>query len=271
MTETWIDKIRTYCQKYNIPIQHLPDTINEPKVIPMIRGKAYEFSVAMTLEELLDPNKWEISKPYMNAQTGLHDIDLQVKHVPTQKSISLECKLAAKGRFRKISESHYKINVKCMRSRTLGASKVKELAPQIGVSPAVLLIHNDQYRFQDFNFVVTSIGNAFYETDQSGIFEWHPSPEGKIFLGKLSEGAVAEKMMQDFAFNSMFITPSRSLAILTENAVRCTRKKCRNKTNCGFVPNYPEMLFNGSPLRVENPWVPLKDCETKFSRFLGVK
>ncbi|MBI4669886.1 MAG: hypothetical protein HY747_12035, partial [Elusimicrobia bacterium] len=193
MPELWIEKIKAYCQKYNIPIQHLPDTINEPKVIPMIRGKAYEFSVAMSLEEILDHKKWEISKPYINAQTGLHDIDLQAKHILTQKSISLECKLAAKGRFRKISNSSYKINVKCMRSRTLGAAKVKELAPQIGVSPAALLVHNDQYRFQDFDFVVTSIGNAFYETDQSGVFEWRPSLEGKAFLGQLSHKSIQEE------------------------------------------------------------------------------
>ncbi len=270
--ESWVDKIKTYCEKYNIPIEHLYDTINEPKVIPMIRGKAYEFSVAIILEDVLNSKIWEISKPYMNAQTGLHDIDVQVKHLPTQKTISLECKLAAKGRFRKVSNSTYKINIKCMRSRTLGESMVKEAAPKIGVYPPVLAVHNDQYWPNEFDFVITSIGNVFYETNsESGVFEWQPSSEDEDFLKKLAQGAAGKgKSLKDFAFHSMYIAPSRSLAISRKNSIVCTRRRCRNKRNCGFIPNYPEIHFGGSPLEVKRPWVPLKICEQELVSFLNI-
>lgn len=228
--ELWVGKIQAYCKKYNIPIEFLPDVINEPKVIPMIRGKAYEFSVAIILEDMLNDKEWEISKPYMNAQTGLHDIDLQIKHCATGKTISLECKLAAKGRFKKVSNSRYKINVKCMRSRTLGKTMVEEIAPKIGVPASVLAVHNDQYRFKDFDFVITSIGNAFYETDVSGIFQWQPSRDAMLFLKTLSQECVKEDgEFQDLAFYSMYIASSRTLAILQENSIICTRRKCRSK------------------------------------------
>ena len=37
----WTEKTRLFCEKYNIPLNFLADTLNEPKVIPMIRGKAF--------------------------------------------------------------------------------------------------------------------------------------------------------------------------------------------------------------------------------------
>jgi hypothetical protein len=42
---TWIQSLINYCQEYNIPIEYLGDTLYDPKVVPMIRGKAFEFSV----------------------------------------------------------------------------------------------------------------------------------------------------------------------------------------------------------------------------------
>lgn len=44
MSNDWQQKIEEYCEKYNIPISYLAETLLEPKVVPMIRGKGFEFS-----------------------------------------------------------------------------------------------------------------------------------------------------------------------------------------------------------------------------------
>jgi hypothetical protein len=117
--KTWIEKVEAYCIKYNIPLSYLAEIINEPKVVPMIRGKAFEFSAMLKLQEVLSP-KWVIDKPVMNAQFGFHDMDVRVKHVETGKTIGVECKLAGKDNFKKLKDGTYQIRIKCMRSRTLG-------------------------------------------------------------------------------------------------------------------------------------------------------
>ncbi|PIW74711.1 MAG: restriction endonuclease, partial [Candidatus Portnoybacteria bacterium CG_4_8_14_3_um_filter_44_15] len=55
--KNWDKKVKEYCEKYNIPIFYLAETLYEPKVVPMIRGKAFEFSVMMALQEILPKNK----------------------------------------------------------------------------------------------------------------------------------------------------------------------------------------------------------------------
>jgi len=76
MPDDWQQKIREYCYKYNIPLLYLAETMYEPKVIPMIRGKAFEFSAMLALQEVLPSNEWIVDKPMMNAQVGFHDIDV---------------------------------------------------------------------------------------------------------------------------------------------------------------------------------------------------
>ncbi len=49
MPKSWEEKVKEYCEKYNIPVLYLAETLYEPKVVPMIRGKAFEFSVMMAL------------------------------------------------------------------------------------------------------------------------------------------------------------------------------------------------------------------------------
>src|SRR3989344_739634 len=100
MKNNWTEKVKEFCEKYNIPIFYLAETLYEPKVVPMIRGKAFEFSVMMALQEVLPKSEWLVDKPMMNAQTGLHDVDVRVFHKPTGKVIRVECKLAKKGGYR---------------------------------------------------------------------------------------------------------------------------------------------------------------------------
>jgi hypothetical protein len=51
-----------------------------------------------------------------------------------------------------------------MRSRTLGVELINQRAPQMGVSVPHLTAHKDSYLSSDFDIVISSLGNAFYET-----------------------------------------------------------------------------------------------------------
>ena len=163
MTRGWEEKVKEYCEKYNIPLLYLVETLYEPKVVPMIRGKAFEFSVMMALQNILSKDEWQVDKQAMNAQIGFHDVDVRIVHKPTKKTIRIECKLAKKGGYRLFTDGHSEIRVKCMRSRTLGLSKVKELAPKLGVSEKVLAVHNDQYLPADFDVVISKKDNSLIQ------------------------------------------------------------------------------------------------------------
>jgi len=265
MNEIWEKKVKEYCEKYNIPLIYLADTLYEPKVVPMIRGKAFEFSVMLVLQKILPNSEWIVDKQMMNAQTGFHDIDVRVLHKPTNKVIRVECKLAKKGGFRLFEDGHSEIRVKCMRSRTLGTAKVKSLAPKFGVTEKVLSVHNDQYLPADFDVVITSIGNAFYDTDKkTNLFEWKPTQEGEKFLKKL--GAPSNEM-QEFAFNTMFIARAEDLTI-GHNGIMCTRGKCKNKKGCGFIPNYPIITFDKKNNQPKNSWLSINDSAKIFKQFV---
>ncbi len=265
--ETWEKKVKEYCKKYNIPTFYLAETLYEPKVVPMIRGKAFEFSVMIALQEILPKEEWQVDKPMMNAQIGFHDIDVRVLHKPTKKVIRVECKLSKKGGYRKFTDGHSEVRVKCMRSRTLGTAKVRELAPKFGISEKVLSIHNDQYLPADFDIVITSIANAFYTTDKkTSYFEWKPSRDGEEFLYKI--GASKNENLQDFAFKTLYVARTEDLKI-GDNGVVCTRAQCKNKKKCGFIPNYPIINFDQKTNKPINKWVGLDDCLDLFQSFVN--
>jgi hypothetical protein len=85
--EQWIDDLRGFCRSLNISTNDLYSIVNDLKVAPMIRGKAFEFSTYSLLREFLPSDNWSVIKPIMNAQTGSHDIDIKVKHNFTNKII----------------------------------------------------------------------------------------------------------------------------------------------------------------------------------------
>lgn len=267
MDNNWINKVKEFCEKYNIPLFYLAETLYEPKVVPMIRGKAFEFSAMIALQNLLPSAEWIVDKIVMNAQTGLHDIDVRVIHKATKKIVRVECKLAKKGSYRLFSDGHSEIRVKCMRSRTLGTSKVKELAPKLGIDEKSLSIHNDQYLPADFDVVITSIGNAFYKTDpKTGMFEWQPTNDAKKFLTRLNTNGSSN--LKDFVFSKMYVARTSDLTIAHSSKVVCTRSKCKNKYNCGFIPNYPIIFFEAKKDNSNNGWIPLNNSLSVFESFL---
>ena len=255
--QNWTDSIKSFCDLYNIPVEHLSNVLLEPKVVPMIRGKAFEFTVLKALGQILPASEFSVEKEPINAQTSLHDVDVAVIHNPSGLQFSIECKLAAKSSYRfnqKTGTS--RIRIKCMRSRTLGSKKVEQLAPKMGVSKALLSIHNDQYIPTDFDFVVTSLGNAFYVTDEKdGTFIWQPKPEEIDFLKIINTD---DNNLKDATFNKLYIASSRNLSVASNNANRCTRRKCPVPDSCGFIPNYPEIHFTQNALAPNPPWYELK-------------
>jgi hypothetical protein len=267
MNKDWTAKVKEYCTKYNIPLFYLANTLYEPKVVPMIRGKAFEFSAMLELQKVLPKKDWIVDKTPMNAQTGFHDVDVRVLHKATKKVIKVECKLAKKGSCKIFSDGHTEIRVKCMRSRTLGSLKVRELAPKLKVDKKSLSIHNDQYLPTDFDVVITSIGNAFYQTDQkTGMFEWKPTKLEKKFLLDLNPYGTLN--LKDVAFSTLYIAKTTDLSISRSSKVICTRSKCKNKRNCGFIPNYPIIYFNSKTNKPNYGWVALKNSLNIFEGFL---
>ncbi len=254
--EQWITDIREYCRSLNILTSDLYKIVTDLKVAPMIRGKAFEFSTYSRLKQILPSEEWTVTKPIMNAQTGIHDIDIKIKHNLTGKIISVECKLAGKGRFRvakqnqpgTVNKGDYLIGVKCMRSRTTKTpAKVESAARLFGVSKEAFLAHSDQYRALSFNVVATSIGNAFYETveDDDGnlMYCFQPTEDGKRFIKKLQPPSGSEAILQEFVYNKIYLASSLDLAVSHESGVVCGKRNCSDKYNCGFIPNYPIINF----------------------------
>jgi hypothetical protein len=266
-TENWITQVKSYCEKYNIPLDYLAEIISEPKVIPMVRGKAFEFSAMLQLQNMLPTSEWIVDKLVMNAQFGLHDMDVRITHIKTQKVIGVECKLAGKGSFKILKNGDAQMRVKCMRSRTLGDNKANELAAKIGIEPVLLKVHNDQYLPTDFEVVITSIANAFYETDEeTSFFEWQPTELGDQFLKRL--GGESNTDLQYFAYNQLYLATSKDLAITTKNGIKCTRGACPNPQNCGFIPNYPLITFPKDSNKPLKPWVGVENAANFFLKLI---
>lgn len=299
--EQWISDIREYCRVLNISTEDLYKIVTDLKVAPMIRGKAFEFSMYSKLRQILPSNEWTVSKPIMNAQTGIHDIDVMVKHNLTGKIISVECKLAGKGKFRVAKKTQagiakkgdYLIGVKCMRSRTTKTpEKAESMAKKLGVSKEAFLIHSDQYRVSSFDVVATSIGNAFYETleDDDGnlMYKFQPTDEGKQFIKKLkpplnTEAALQESVddldtetaLQEFVYNKVYLASSLDITVSNESGVVCGKHKCLDKYNCGFIPNYPVINFGNinelSPIVIPSPknhWVEIEKAQLFFEKIV---
>ena len=267
----WQGEIEDYCERFNIPIDYLAATLSDPKVVPMIRGKAFEYSAVLALQIVLSPDEWKIEKPISNASAGHADIDVKVTHIATDTIVRVECKLA--GSFISVKErppipAHSIIKVKCMRSRTLGAAKVAETAPKLGVSIEALSAHADNYRQADFDVVLTSIGNAFYRT-QAGEYEFAPTVAGLNFLEKLNHGHQSHKAG---AFAQLYLAKSSDLYVGNPNyPVQCVRQKCKahgHSEDCGFIPNYPVIHFPENSTEPDNGWANVNECAELFRSFI---
>jgi transcriptional regulator with XRE-family HTH domain len=247
--------IMRFCVEYSINPEFLVEILRDPKVIPMIRGKAFEFLVKDKLEQILQKSLYSVSNPFLNPQSGTDKADVKIRREADEKVFLVECKLAQKGEFKVLPKQNgYRVRVKCMRSRTLGEEAAARMAVKTGRSMTEHYVHSDQYLPTEFDFVVTSIANAFYETDNDGAFIWSP-PEGTdLFFESLGIRSAHH------AYEKVFVARSQDLAANTGNQVLCSRKTCDNKSACGFIPNYPYMFFDHLA-QVQPPWYPLEQIE----------
>ena len=278
MSLPWQEEVEGFCRRFDVPIEFLAHILSDPKVVPMIRGQSFEFSATQKLARVLPQGEWRVEKPTMNAQLELKDIDVKVTHLPTSQVIRVECKLAGNGGFRKYSEkkiretsiilpAHSTIKVKCMRSRTLGERKVNELAPKMGVSVKSLAAHADSYRVADFDVVLTTIGNAFYETNELGEYVFSPKETELEFLERLNPKHADHKIG---AFEKMYLAKAEDLCVGNPTyPIICGRQRCDNKIACGFIPNYPLINFPEGSTEPNNGWVSIEKCLSLFQEIVS--
>jgi hypothetical protein len=265
--------LKNYCSYYNIPFEHIIDIISDLKVIPMLRGKGFEYFVTDTLFKLLPKDKWIISNPNINAQSGVHDVDVDVLRKSDNQKIRIECKLADKDSF-SISGNKTVFQVKCMRSRTVSDNQMAiRMAKKYKVSKQDVLNHADNYRKEDFDFVITSLGNAFWDTDENGKYIFNAKTEQIEILSKLFPKDFSKtdstEQFKIKASNFMLIAKSRDLIVNPKNKIICRRKRCikaKTSQNCGFIPNYPIIDLTEVATK-KSPWVKLKNIEKTLSNF----
>ncbi|WP_212567849.1 hypothetical protein RVR34_02005 [Microcystis aeruginosa FBCC-A68] len=61
----WFEKIESFCKSYSLNIKYITEVLNDPKVIPMIRGKFFEFTVQDELSKIL-ANNYLVTNPRLN-------------------------------------------------------------------------------------------------------------------------------------------------------------------------------------------------------------
>ena len=242
------DKLKEYCDRHGILYESIIDIINEPKVVPMIRGIGFEYTVLPILKKQLDPKYFNVDKPVINAQLGKPDIDIRIKHNESKREFTCECKLAKNNSF-KLENKKFKkphVQIKVMRSRTLGEEMIKNVSEKEGIPANYLSQHKDSYLYTHFDFVFTNIRNAFYRTIND-VFVFAPTEEEIEFLSKFTNISKYEEIddflkWNNFFIESKFLTPKYS-------EKRCSRRICERNENCIFIPNYP--IFD---LTSSTPW-----------------
>ena len=151
------DDIMRYCREYNIPTEYFLEILNDQKVLPMIRGKASEYTSYLAIKDILPETEWVVNKLNLNAQTNIDDQDISITHRRTGKLLKIETKNAVRGSFtsgiraRICREPHFK--VKCHRSRS---------------NISLVGTTNDQYSEDCFDVVIANISNAIIQGNTIG-------------------------------------------------------------------------------------------------------
>jgi len=142
-------ELQEYCLKYDIPIEHLMEILEDQKVTPMIRGKATEYNALRVFRENLSVSEWICDKLNLSAQQTTPDQDISITHRRTGITLKAESKNAARGSMKSGSRSRINdsphFRVKCHRSR----SNIK-LANS----------SNDRYAMDSFDVLIANPYNA---------------------------------------------------------------------------------------------------------------
>ncbi len=250
-----VEKLKQYCYEHGLDFENLAEVLNEPKVVPMVRGIGYEYVVISYLKNLLqNDTRFVAGKTIVNTQMDVKGSDADIFDKVTNRKIRLECKLAANGSFstgtRIIKYPHCKIKV--MRSRTLGEKMIERVAAMGEATIDEITAHKDSYLPSHFDFVITNLRNAFYVTTESDTFKFEPTDEQWAFLETFFNTTSHQVIDDELKFNHFYIK-STDLAPLN-NGHDCNRRDCPNPTTCKFIPNYPIFRMN-APMN----WKPLRD------------
>ncbi len=135
--------IDEYCETYNISREHLLDTLQDQKVLPIIRGKITEYIGAAVLRQALDSREWLVE---LNLQQGVYD-NISITHRRTGKRLKAETKTALRGKFsmgiRSVPAPHF--IVRCYKPRS-----------------NFLKVHDDRYKVGDFDVLLTNVSNSIF-------------------------------------------------------------------------------------------------------------
>ena len=233
--------------------------------------------ISNKLKKLLNKSLWSVSNPIVNAQAEIHDADVEILRLRDHKKIRIECKLAKNASFTmkgKVRPNSF--SVKCMRSRTVSDNEVAtKMAEKYRVPREMVLDHPDNYRAQDFDFVITTMGNSL----------WKTTDKKYGFIGTKGQEAFLNQKFPDHfpilpnldrfqhnSFNFLLIAPSKDLVVGAKNNLKCSRIKCKNRGNsldCGFIPNYPVVKLSDVELN-NGAWRILSDIDLNsyFNNFL---
>src|SRR3989338_3987511 len=146
------------------------------------------------------------------------------------KKIRIECKLAGKDSFNH-EPDNTTFKVKCMRSRTISDNEVAtRMAKKYNVDRKMVLYHADNYREDDFDYVIASMGNAFWTTkNKKYVFEHTDNDIVSLsnlfpkYFGKLRD----QKEFRKKAFNFLLIARSKDITITNKNKIKPSRGLCR--------------------------------------------
>ena len=240
---TVIAQLKDYCNEHGLDFEMLAEVLNEPKVVPMVRGIGYEYVVINYLSKLLlGDTRFAAGKTIVNSQLTVKGSDAEIFDKQTNKLIRLECKLAANGSFslgtKGNSFPHCKIKI--MRSRTLGEEMIRRVAENGVATIEELTAHKDSYLPDGFDFVITNLRNAFYITTEEDLFKFSPTEEQWHFLSNFANTSNRTEIDNFLKYTHFYIKATD----LTPNGshTSCNRRGCPNPTTCNFIPNYP--IFN---------------------------
>lgn len=189
-----IESQQEYCNKYFVPEEYLWEILEDSKVVPMIRGKATEYSAYLFLRGYLDNHKFSVDKLNLNAQPGAEDEDVSITHRATGIRLRIEVKNACRGEFTdgkrcKILKNIPHFKVKCHRSRS-NMDKANTT--------------NDRYVIGDFDLLVTNTLNAIYKGETyTSDFEFISEKRIKIlkeYYQVATDRELEEAASQDWRF-----------------------------------------------------------------------
>ena len=260
-----LNDLKQYCYDHGLSFETLPTVLNEPKVVPMVRGVGYEYVVLSDLQKILKGDKlFEARKTIVNSQMTNKGSDVEVLNKNTNKIIRIECKLASNRSFagssRTLKSPHCKIKI--MRSRTLGDEMIRREALKGGATIAEYTSHKDSYLPNSFDFVVTNLRNAFYITTDDDLFTFQPTEEEWVFLKKFFNTNSERKIDDLLKFTHYYIKTNDLVPRHSDNS--CNRRTCQDPDNCYFIPNYPIFRMS-APMA----WKPLDQIREDLVKFKG--